>query len=97
MAEISKEQVKGLAKLARVGLTIDEEDSLAREMTSILDYVSELDEVDTKNVEPTSQVTGLRNVLREDNLAISEISREELLANVPEIENGFIKVKKVLE
>jgi len=97
MAEISKEQVKGLAKLARVGLTPNEEVSLAREMTSILNYVSELNEVDTSNVEPTSQVTGLNNVLCEDRVIKSEIGREELFANAPERENGFIKVKKVLE
>ena len=97
MAEISREQVKELAKLARVGLTKEEEESLAREMTSILNYVSELSEVDTSSVTPTSQVTGLLNVIREDELLVSGIKRDELLANAPDKENGFIKVKKVLE
>jgi aspartyl-tRNA(Asn)/glutamyl-tRNA(Gln) amidotransferase subunit C len=97
MAEISIEQVKELAKLARIGLTKEEEESLSREMTSILSYVSELDEVDTSKIAPTSQVTGLENVLREDKVRPCEVKRDDLLANAPQREDGFIKVKKVLE
>ena len=97
MAEITKEQVRELAKLARLGLTKEEEESLSREMTSILNYFNELSDVDTSRIEPTNQVSGQRNVLRVDEVIECSISRDELLANVPLKENGYIKVKKVLE
>lgn len=96
MSKITTADIEKLATLARVGLTEAEKKSLAGEMSSILEYVKQLDEVDVKNVEPTSQVTGLRNVTRNDEVIRSEIGREELLSNAPETENGFIKVKSVL-
>jgi aspartyl-tRNA(Asn)/glutamyl-tRNA(Gln) amidotransferase subunit C len=66
-------------------------------MTDILGYVKQLDEVDISSVEPTSQVTGLKNVYVEDQKRKCDIPREELLSNAPEKEDGFIKVKPVLE
>lgn len=96
MDKITKNDIEKLATLARVGLTEKEKESLSVEMTAILDYVRQLDEIDVTNVETTSQVTGLSNISREDNIVRSEISRDELLSNAPEIDNGFIKVKSVL-
>jgi aspartyl-tRNA(Asn)/glutamyl-tRNA(Gln) amidotransferase subunit C len=97
MKEISKQQVEELAKLARLGLTEKEKLSLAKEMTAILNYARMLDEVDTKNVQPTSQVTSLDNVLRKDEFTPSDIPIEEKLRNAPAREKTFIRVKKVLE
>ncbi len=96
MSKITVEEVEVLAKLARVGLTHEEKLSLAAQMSEILDYSKALDEVDVENVAPTSQVTGLTNVYREDRVEKSALSREELLANAPETEGGAIKVKAVL-
>lgn len=96
MNEITTADIEKLAILARVGLTEAEKRSLAGEMSSILEYVKQLDEVDVSSVGPTSQVTGLRNVTRKDEVIRSEIDREELLSNAPDTENGFIKVKSVL-
>jgi aspartyl-tRNA(Asn)/glutamyl-tRNA(Gln) amidotransferase subunit C len=96
MDRITTQDIEKLAQLARVGLTDREKESLAAEMTSILEYVKQLDEVDVTNVEPTSQVTGLKNVTRDDTVISSNIGRDELLSNAPDIENGFIKVKTVL-
>lgn len=96
MSKITVTEIESLAKLARVGLTEAEKTSLATEMSAILEYVRQLDEVDVSSVEPTSQVTGLTNVSRIDEISSCEISREELLSNAPETENGFIKVKQVL-
>lgn len=96
MSEITVKEVEALATLARVGLSEEEKVSLASQMTEILDYAKQLDKVDTSNVEPTSQVTGLNNVYREDVVVCSELSRDELLANAPESEGGAIKVKAVL-
>lgn len=58
--------VKHVAKLANLPITSDEEKTLASQLDQILNYVSQLQQVDTKNIEPTSQVTGLTDVARED-------------------------------
>lgn len=97
MKKISKQQVEELAKLARLGLTDKEKSSLAKEMTAILNYARMLDDVDTKNVRPTSQVTGLNNVLRKDKFIPTNIPIEDRLKNAPSREKTFIKVKKVLD
>lgn len=97
MTKITTQQVRELAELARVGLNEGEIKALAAEMTSFLNYVNELDEIDTSKVEATNQVTGLKNVLAKDVIKRSEIDRDELLSNAPTKEDGFIKVKKVLE
>jgi aspartyl-tRNA(Asn)/glutamyl-tRNA(Gln) amidotransferase subunit C len=96
MTNITTTEVEKLAKLARIGLTPEEVGTLAVEMSAILDYAHELDSVDVTGVEPTSQVSELINVVREDKVVRSDISRDELLSNTPDTENGFIKVKTVL-
>jgi len=96
MSKITVEEVGALAGLARVGLSEKEKESLASQMTEILEYARQLDGVDTSMVEPTSQVTGLTNVYREDAIVSSKLSRDELLANAPESDGGAIKVKAVL-
>ena len=96
MNKITTEEVEKLAKLARLGLAKEEVASLSREMTAILEYVKQLDEVDVSGIVPTSQVSGLTGVTRADVVASSPIDREELLSNTPDTDNGFIKVKSVL-
>lgn len=96
MNKITTNEVEKLAKLARLGLTKEEVSSLSLEMSAILDYVKQLDEVDVSGVEPTSQVSGLTGVTREDKVVSSAIERKELLSNTPDTDNGFIKVKSVL-
>jgi aspartyl-tRNA(Asn)/glutamyl-tRNA(Gln) amidotransferase subunit C len=96
MDQITKNDIEKLAKLARLGLTETEKQSLVKQMTDILEYVKQLDEVDVNDVEPTSQVTRLRNVVRKDEIVRSDIERDELLSNTPNTENGFIRVKSVL-
>jgi aspartyl-tRNA(Asn)/glutamyl-tRNA(Gln) amidotransferase subunit C len=97
MEKITIEDVEKLAKLARVGLKDNEKQSLASQMTEILNYVKQLDEIDTSAVEPTSQTTGLSNVYVEDAKEECAIPRDDLLSNAPQQEVGFIKVKSVLE
>jgi len=96
MNKITTIEIEKLAKLARVGLTESEVELLAGEMSAVLEYVKQLDEVDVSGIEPTSQTTGLTNVMREDVAIRSEIDRDELFSNTPDTENGFIKVKSVL-
>ncbi len=95
---LSIEEVEHIADLARLELTEEEKAMFAEQLSSILDYVQKLNEVDTEGVEPTSQVTGLENVMRPDE--IEEASAEEkegILANAPQSEENLFKIKKVFE
>lgn len=96
MKQFSIESVKKLAKLARLNLNPDEEIQMAKEMSSILEYVEKLNEVDTEGVEPTAQVTGLINVTREDIVSVEEDLQRGLMDNVPHTKDGYIKVKRVM-
>ena len=90
--------VTHIAKLARLGLDEQEKEKFAKELAAILAFVEELKEVDTKNVEPTAQVTGLKNVSRADeSQKENEQCREQILANAPEIKDNYVKVKAVFE
>lgn len=100
--KLTKEQVEHIARLARLGLTPEEIEKYQTELSSILDYVEKLNEVDTENVEPTAQVTGLKNVMREDKVVRKDdleslADPKDLLACSPlPVERGQIGVKKVL-
>ena len=96
MTQISRDDVLHLAHLSRLQLSDDEVDSLAEDITNILGYVEQLDELDTKNVEPTYQVTGLSSVWREDEIATNDAPREALLALSPDTTDNQVKVPKVL-
>ena len=77
---LSEEQVRHIAKLARIKLSDKEVKKFSKQLTDVLDYVNILQEVDTKNVAETSQVAGLRDVFQKDEVVKSQASREELLA-----------------
>lgn len=96
MTQISREDVLRLARLSKLQLTDDEIDALASDITAILGYVEQLDELDTEDVEPTYQVTGLKNVLRNDEVVMGDVGREDLLSLAPESTDNQIKVQKVL-
>lgn len=97
-SKFTLEDVKHAAKLAKLELTPQEEKKLAPQLVDILNYVSQLQEVPTGDVEPTSQVTGLVNVFREDEIEISRtLTQEQALSNAPASHNGFVKVKAIFE
>lgn len=96
MAKLSIQEVENIAGLARIELTPPERGQLTLQLSSILDYVDQLQSIDTSGIEPTSQVTGLADVWREDDVKRCELTREQLLANAPMSENGYIKVRRVL-
>lgn len=96
MAKLTADDVKKLAKLSRLRLTADEINQFSGELSEILDYVRMLDSVDTKGLEPTYQVTGLKNVMRPDELKTYQAKPAELLKNAPAVEKGQFKVKRVL-
>ena len=79
MTKLTKDQVRHIAKLARLNLSNEEVEKFTTELTQILDYVEVLQEVDTNDVEPTAQVTGLTNSFRDDEIRNDGPTREELL------------------
>ena len=96
--KLGKQQVKHIAKLARLELTAEEENKFPGQLSSILEYVEKLKEVDTNGVEPTSQVTGLENSIRDDTIEeISEKAREGILDSAPDKDGELFKVKSVFE
>lgn len=86
-----------VAQLARIELSKPEEEKFAGQLSAVLSNFELLNKVDTENVEPTAQVTGLTNVFRADEITNlnGKESRDELLSNAPEVENGSIKVPGV--
>jgi len=96
MAKLTTDEVKHLAKLSKIALTGEEVDKFQKELESILAHVEQLQSIDTDGVEPTYQVTGLKNVTRLDEIKNYNVSREELLRNAPDQQDYMIKVPKVL-
>ncbi|MBI3291650.1 MAG: Asp-tRNA(Asn)/Glu-tRNA(Gln) amidotransferase subunit GatC [Elusimicrobia bacterium] len=93
---ISLKEVAHVARLARLALTPEEQTLYAEQLGKILEHVSQLKELDTTHVTPTSHVLPLSNVWREDVRRVWG-DAEPLLANAPEREGPFFKVKKVIE
>lgn len=96
MKKITKEEIIRVAELARIDMPETEAVATADEVSSILSFVDILQSVDTEGVKPTSQVTTLSDVWREDLVVSCDVPQVELLANAPMLEAGYIKVKKVL-
>ncbi len=95
MAKITRQDVEHVAKLARLGLTEQEIEKYQKELSSVLAYVEQLRAVDTKNVPPTAQVTGLTNIFREDEVKKSTIPLDDSLKNAPAKEGRYLKVKAI--
>ncbi len=92
---ISKEEVKHIAKLARLGLTEKEIEKYQKELSSILDYIEKLKEVDVSNVEPTSHSIKIENITREDETNKKENIEKKLIDLMPEIKEDYLKVKSI--
>ena len=93
---ITREDVVHLAELSNISLAEDQIEPLIKDLDNILGYISQLDELDTDNVEPTYQCFDMQNVWREDEIEEFEAKREDLLALTREREDNQIKVPKVL-
>lgn len=96
MADLTRDDILKLAKLSRIDLTDAEVDEFAGELTAILRYVEQLGAVDVVGLQPTSQVTGLVNVTREDMEVDYGYTPKDLLGNVPHVEDNQIKVKRMI-
>jgi aspartyl-tRNA(Asn)/glutamyl-tRNA(Gln) amidotransferase subunit C len=93
---ITLEQVRHVARLARLELSPDEEERLRSDMDEMLAYVEKLGELDTSNVTPTSQVGESGTPMRDDAVTNSP-APDEMLANAPARERGYFKVPKIIE
>ncbi|MCS1352048.1 Asp-tRNA(Asn)/Glu-tRNA(Gln) amidotransferase subunit GatC [Mechercharimyces sp. CAU 1602] len=93
---ISSTDVKHIANLARLTLTEEEVTNYTSQLNDILQFADKLNELDTSDVEPTSHVLPLVNVLREDEVRPS-LTREEALKNAPDQKDGQVRVPAVFE
>ncbi|MBN1213372.1 MAG: Asp-tRNA(Asn)/Glu-tRNA(Gln) amidotransferase subunit GatC [candidate division Zixibacteria bacterium] len=94
--QISKEQIKHIAELARLKLTPREIEKYSSELTVILDYIDQLKVVDTQGVDIEPHQTGGSPVLRIDTAADS-LPRGQVLSNAPERDNEYFRVPRVLD
>jgi aspartyl-tRNA(Asn)/glutamyl-tRNA(Gln) amidotransferase subunit C len=92
---ISKNEVRHIAGLARIGLDEKETEKYQKDMSSILDWIDELKEVDAEGVEPTAHIAGLKNITREDK-AEDFAGKEEIIKLFPDKKDNFDKVKSIL-
>lgn len=91
-----KIDVKHTAKLANLPLNENEAIKFEKQLSEVLDYVKKLEEVDTSDIQPTSQTTGLENIVREDETGNS-LTQQEALSNGKDFLNGQFKVKGIFE
>ncbi|GFO97446.1 aspartyl/glutamyl-trNA amidotransferase subunit C [groundwater metagenome] len=95
---ITRKDLEHIGWLARLELSENDKEKYTPRLNSVLDYFSELDEVDTEGVEPTYHVLALSNVFREDEVSIpaSSLSQEEALSNAPKKQDGFFKAPRMM-
>jgi len=94
--KIDAEQVRKVAKLARLALTEAEIDEFTEQLGAILLYVEKMNELDTRDVEPLAHCLPISNVFRADEVHGS-LGTETTLANAPQRDDSFFKVPKILE
>lgn len=94
--KLSREQVKKVAKLANLPISEQEEEVYSEQLSKILDYIDQLNSIDTDSVEPTFNVTGNSNVWREDEVTES-LSQDDALVNAPKVKDGYFVTKGVFE
>ena len=93
---VSIEQVRHIARLARIGMTDAEIEALAPELNNILGWIEQLGEVNTDGVEPLTAVIDQKLRLRDDAVTAGD-ERDAILANAPDAQHGFFAVPKVIE
>jgi len=91
---ISKEEVRHIAKLARLGIN-QEEEKFSKDLSSILDYIEKLKEVDVKNVKPTSYSGKIENITRKDTGSQKSEKTSKLLELFPDRKKRFLKTKQI--
>jgi aspartyl-tRNA(Asn)/glutamyl-tRNA(Gln) amidotransferase subunit C len=93
---ISRAQVLNIARLARVKLDDDQVEHYRKDLSSILEYVDKLDELDVSDVEPTTHAAAVEPRLRDDEVD-QRLDHDDVLKNAPQCEDGHFRVPKVVE
>ncbi|MBY0122218.1 Asp-tRNA(Asn)/Glu-tRNA(Gln) amidotransferase subunit GatC [Bacillus sp. S/N-304-OC-R1] len=96
MSRISTEQVKHVAHLARLAITESDAEMFTKQLDAMISFAEQLNELDTEHVEPTSHVLDMKNVMRED-IPQKGLPQSEVLKNVPEHQDGQVKVPATFE
>ena len=96
MTKFSDEDVQKLARLSRLQLTKPEIATFKNELSAIVEYVEVLQSADVEGLDPTSQVTGLQDVVRADELVDYGVTPKELLKNAPATEDDQFKVQRMV-
>jgi aspartyl-tRNA(Asn)/glutamyl-tRNA(Gln) amidotransferase subunit C len=94
--KITREEIEHIALLARLSLSEEEKDLFGSQLSSILGYMEKLNELDTKDIQLTSHVLPLNNVMRDD-VPVPSIPRESALINAPSHTEKFFRVPKIIE
>ena len=93
---ISREEVRHVARLARLHLTDEEAERMREQLDTILAYIDKLRELDVEDVEPTAHAVPLVNVMRDDVL-VPCLPQEQALANAPDRAGEFFRVPRIIE
>jgi len=91
-----KISVEYISKLAKLSLSGEEDATFSAQLQGVLSYMEKLNELDTKDIEPTSHVVSLSNVMRDD-VRRDSLSREDALANAPDRTDKFYRVPRIIE
>lgn len=99
MAKITKQEVKHIAKLARLNLGDKEVEKFEKELSLVLDYIKVLDEVDVSTIEPTSHPFKIKNTARKDEPVLDKNNdqAEKIIGLAPDTKNNYLKVKPILK
>jgi len=95
-SKLTEQEVRHVAKLARLNCTDQEVTLFTEQLGAILEYIDQLDELDTTNIEPLAHCLPVHNVLRED-VPQPSLTNDEALANAPHRDGEFFAIPKVLD
>tara|TARA_B100002049_G_C15773402_1_gene247700 strand:- start:38 stop:328 length:291 start_codon:yes stop_codon:yes gene_type:complete len=96
MTKISRDDIASLATMSSLQLDGDEAEALTADLANILEYIDQLQHINTDGVEPTYYVHGQSSVVREDAVS-QQVGHEQLMSNVPFSNDGSIVVPRVIE
>ena len=94
--KLSLDEVRHIAQLSRLALSEDEAELYAPQLSKIIDYVEQLNNLDTSAIEPTSHIIPLNNVMADD-IPVVSLSRLEALKNAPDTTGKFYRIPKIIE
>ncbi len=90
--------INHIASLARLGLSAAEKDKLSADLSLILEYVKQLEEAETSEIEPIFQICDAKDILRKDEASVIDLElSKKIVSLAPTSQNGFIKIKKILD